>query len=111
MLSAALGACTLMTMRLYAERKGWAVNGLSVRVAHRKSSPDARDQFARTIHFDAVTEERREKLLSIAERCPVHLLIERGADVSTHVAEDELAAAASGGLHEQVIDELCSKAA
>ena len=112
MIGAALGGCTLMTMRLYAERKGWTLDGLSVRVTHRKSSPEARDQFERSIHFgEGITVEQRDKLLSIAERCPVHLLLERGADVSTSVAEAELASATGGGLHEQVIDELCSKAA
>ena len=110
MIAAALGACTLMTMRLYAERKGWTIVDLSVRVAHRKASPEARDQFERTVRFGDTTEEQRAKLLAIAERCPVHLLLERGADVITSVAEDELPGAVGGGLHEQVIDELCSKA-
>jgi putative redox protein len=100
-----------MTMKLYAERKGWIVEGLSVRVTHRKGSPEARDQFERLIHFGNVSDEQRERLLGIAERCPVHLLLERGSDVSTSVAETELAAAQGAGLHEQVIDELCSEAA
>jgi putative redox protein len=112
MLGAALSACTLMTMKLYAERKGWTLDGLSVRVSHRKSSPEARDQFERVIHFgDGISEEQRAKLLGIAERCPVHLLLERGSDVSTSVDELELAGAEGGGLHEQVIDELCKEAA
>jgi putative redox protein len=111
MLGAALGACTLMTMRLYGERKGWIVDGLSVRVSHRKNSPEARDQFERTIHFEDVSDEQRARLLAIAERCPVHLLLERGADVTTTVAETELAGAEGGGLHEQVISELCDEAA
>ena len=111
MIGAALGACTLMTMKLYAERKGWTLGDFSVRVIHHKSSPEARDRFERVIHLGDVTEEQRERLLGIAERCPVHLLLERGADVSTTVAEKELAGAVGGGLHEQVIDELCSEAA
>ena len=112
MIGAALGACTLMTMRLYAERKDWAVDGLRVRVAHRKLSPEARDQFDRTIRFaDEVTDEQRAKLLAIADRCPVELLLERGAEVTTSVAEAALPGAQGGGLHEQVIDELCTKAA
>jgi len=111
MLGAALSACTLMTMKLYAERKGWAVSDLSVRVTHRKTSPEARDQFERAIHFGEVTDEQRAKLLSIAARCPVHLLLERGSDVSTSVAGAELAGGEGGGLHEQVIDELCNEAA
>ena len=110
LLGSALSACTLMTMKLYADRKGWALDDVSVRVAHRKSSPEARDQFERTIHFGtALSDEQRTKLLSIAERCPVHLLLDRGADVSTSVAQEGLAAAECSGLHEQVIDELCKE--
>ena len=66
MLGAALGACTLMTMKLYAERKGWIVDGLSVRVTHRKGSPDARDQFERVIHFGNV---RRRAAREAARHC------------------------------------------
>ena len=110
LLGAALGACTLMTMKLYAERKGWKLGPLSVRVTHRKGSPDAKDRFDRMIQLGEVTDEQRERLLYIAERCPVHLLLERGAEVSTELTKAELPAAKSEGLHEQVIDELCREA-
>jgi len=111
MLCAALGACTLMTMKLYAERKGWNLEGLGVRVAHRKGSADARDQFERVIELGSANAEQRERLLYIAERCPVHLLLERGSDVSTSEAAEELEAPKAEGLHEKVIDELCRDAA
>jgi putative redox protein len=111
MLGAALGACTLMTSKLYASRKGWTLDRLSVRVSHRKDSPDARDRFERVIQLSGVTDEQRQKLLHIASRCPVHLLMERGAEVSTNITEAELPGAIGGGLHEQVIDELCRNAA
>jgi putative redox protein len=110
-LCAALGACTLMTMKLYAARKGWNLDGLAVRVAHRKGSPEARDQFERIIELGNASAEQRERLFSIAERCPVHLLLERGADVSTSEAEAELEAPKAEGLHEKLIDELCREAA
>ena len=106
-LCAALGACTIMTMELYAKKKGWALDGVDVRITHKKGSPDARDQFERVIHLPNVTDEQRTKLLSIAERCPVHLLLERGADVRTTFAEGELLGPKGEGLHERVIDELC----
>jgi putative redox protein len=109
MLGAALASCTLMTMKLYAERKGWTLDRLRVRVAHRKGSPEARDRFDRTIQLGDVTGEQREKLLNIAQRCPVHLLLERGAEVSTETTEAALPAAKSEGLHEQVIEELCNE--
>jgi putative redox protein len=110
LLEAALAACSLMTMKLYADRKGWTLDRASVRVAHRKGSPEARDRFDRTIQLGDVTDEQREKLLNIAQRCPVHLLLERGADVSTELTEAALEGAKSEGLHEQVIEELCSEA-
>ncbi len=111
LLGAALSACTLMTLKLYAQRKGWTLDRLSVRVTHKKGSPDARDRFERAIDLGEVTDEQRERLLDIAERCPVHLLLERGADVSTTIAEEPLAGPKEAGLHERVIDELCRDAA
>ena len=107
LLSAALAGCTVMTMKLYADRKGWKLDRLSVRVVHRKGSPDARDLFERAIQLGDVTDEQRERLLYIAGRCPVHLLLERGAEISTEFTTAELPAAKSDGLHEQLIDELC----
>jgi putative redox protein len=111
MLCAALGSCTLMTMMLYASRKGWELTGLAVRVAHRKGSPEARDQFERTIELGDANEEQRERLLYIAGRCPVHLLLERGADVATSEAVAQLGDPKAEGLHEKLIDELCRDAA
>lgn len=111
MLCAALGSCTLMTMKLYAARKGWQLSGLGVRVAHRKGSPEARDQFERTIELGEANAEQRERLLYIAERCPVHVLLERGAEVSTSEAAAELGIPKADGLHEKVIDEICRDAA
>ncbi len=110
MFSAALGACTLMTMELYAKRKGWTLDELKVRVAHRKGSPDARDHFERVIQFGTVTDEQRERLLAIAERCPVHLLLERGADVRTSDTRAELPAPKDEGVHKKIIDKLCEEA-
>ena len=49
MLCAALGACTVMTMELYAKRKGWTIEGINVRVTQKKGSPEARDAFERVI--------------------------------------------------------------
>lgn len=87
LLRAALGACTLMTMKLYAQRKGWVLDRLRVEVTHHPGSPAERDRFDRVLHLGNVTEEQRESLLKIAQRCPVHQLLGKGADVTVSLAE------------------------
>jgi len=109
LLCAALSACTLMTMRLYAKRKGWDIDGLSVRTSHEKGSADQRDRFDRVIESGNATEEQREALLKIAQRCPVDLLFERGADVTATFATGELPGAEPDTMHAQEVDELCSE--
>lgn len=106
---AALGACTVMTMRLYAERKGWDLSRMSVRVRHRKDSPGGRDRFERVLHLGEVTEEQRERLLHIAGRCPVHLMLEQGAAVDTQVSAAELPPGVAEGLHAEIIETLCDE--
>jgi uncharacterized OsmC-like protein len=86
--SARLAACTAMTMRLYAERKGLPLDRAHVVVEHEKqpgmTPPDC---FNRTITLDGpLDEEQRQKLLSIADRCPVDRTLVRGSDVVTHLA-------------------------
>lgn len=85
MLCAAMASCTLMTMKLYASRKGWTLDGLAVEVTHHKGS-GARDRFESVLELGNATSEQREALLKIAQRCPVHLLIESGADTPVAIA-------------------------
>ena len=110
LLCAALAACTLMTMKLYAKRKGWTLDRLAVRVTHEKGSADKRDRFDRLLELRNVTDEQREGLLEIAQRCPVHLLLERGADVTVTMTETALSAPHADCMHAQEIDELCREA-
>jgi putative redox protein len=87
LLSAALGACTAMTLRLYAERKGWPLERVQVSVRHRRASIEAKDSFERTISLEGpLDEDQRARLLTMAERCPVHRTFERGADIATALA-------------------------
>src|SRR4051812_35912242 len=106
LMSAALGACTLMTIRLYAARKAWPLEHVRVRVTHQRGALQARDAFAREIHLDGPLDaEQRARLKEIAERCPVHLSLERGADVTTRLVDAaEPLAARSGTLCAHMID-------
>src|SRR5262249_10626145 len=110
LLCAALGACTLMTMKLYATRKGWALGEFKVRVTHEKGSIDKRDRFDRVIELGDVTDEQRDGLLQIAQRCPVDLLLERGAEVTVTLANAKMPPAIPDCLHVQEVDELCNEA-
>jgi putative redox protein len=93
-LSAGLGACTSMTIRMYARRKGMALAHVSVDVTHdRVHAQDADgagakvDNFTRIITLEGdLTEAERTKLLEIADKCPVHKTLERSSTVTTQLA-------------------------
>lgn len=91
LLAAALGACTTMTLRLYADRKGIPLTGVRASVDHtRLESPEGpRDRFTRVLRFDGpLSEEQRVRLLEIAGKCPVHRTLERGSEVETQTEQD-----------------------
>lgn len=72
---AGLGACTSMTLRMYAERKGLALTRIAVALSHEKIEVDGtwRDHVRRTITLEGdLTGEERQRLLDIAGKCPTH---------------------------------------
>ena len=82
-LLAALGACTGMTIRMYAQSKGWPLEEVVVRLSHQKihaedcSDCDEKarqiDSIERELEFHGeLDESQRQRLLEIAGRCPVH---------------------------------------
>lgn len=94
LLSTALAACTSMTLRLYADRKEWPLDAVRVDVRHKKvhvedcencDKPSARiDMFERQIYaFGPLDEPQRQRLLEIADRCPVHRTLTSEVRVST----------------------------
>ena len=84
LLGAALGACTAMTCRMYADRKGWPLERVSVEVGHTGKTPTAKDRFVREIGFEGLLDaEQHKRLLEIAEHCPVHRTLGEGATIVT----------------------------
>ena len=84
LLGAGLGACTAMTMRLYADRKGWPLERVVVEVGHAAKTASAPDHFTRKIGFGGGLDEAQQaRLLEIADRCPVHRTLTESATVST----------------------------
>ena len=92
-LAAGLGACTSMTIRMYARRKGWPLAHVSVDVTHDKvhaqdagGSTNGIDHFLRRITLEgALNADQRARLMEIADKCPVHRTLEHGARVRTEL--------------------------
>lgn len=94
-LAIALGACTAMTVRLYADFKKLPLTRVQVSVRHGKryaddckdcaeDKPVKIDHFDRTIRFEGeLDEQTRRKLLEIADKCPVHNTLEAGSRIIT----------------------------
>jgi len=75
-LIAALGACTIITLPLYAARKGWAIGPVQVRVSMDVPGGDQPAHIEQIVHIPAELDaERRERLEQIAGRCPIHRLL------------------------------------
>jgi putative redox protein len=92
LLSAALGTCTVLTTRLYANRKGWPLTRVSARVARVAPAVGGRDLFERVLILQGDLDEgQRARLLDIASRCPVSRTLERGSDVTISAATGEAA--------------------
>ena len=83
LLAAALGACTSMTVRMYAEQKSWPLRRVSVELKHDKvhaadcaecETKDGRiDRIERVLTLEGELDEaQRQRLLEIADKCPVH---------------------------------------
>lgn len=100
LLASALAACTTMTLRLYAQHKGWPVTGIRTSVGHQRQGADnLRDVFKRSISFEGNLEpDQRSRLLEIADRCPVHRTLATGADVET-VSRENVARSGSAADH------------
>ncbi len=100
LLLAALGTCTAMTMKMYADRKGWAFEGTQIHVTHERNHEEDMDHTmeeegmqVQALHRriavlgDELTDEQRAKIIAIADKCPVHKTLEGHLHVHTKAGD------------------------
>jgi len=96
-LFAALASCVSMTLRMYADRKEWPVERIGVVAFRERVSIEADDDSGIPVRVDQITcevdllgdlsAEQRERLRQIADRCPVHRMLESGNRMATRLLD------------------------
>ncbi len=96
LVAAGLGACTAMTLQMYAKRKKWDLKEVTVHIDHKKDYTtdvaDCENNKSKIDHFDRVLEiqgnleeTQQQKLLEIADKCPVHRTLHSDVIVKTSI--------------------------
>jgi putative redox protein len=86
LLCSSLAACTLMTLRMYADRKQWPLDAAEVEVAYATDKETKQTVFTRKLElFGPLDTEQYDRLLDIANKCPIHKVLSNPIEIQTEL--------------------------
>ncbi len=84
LLSSALAACTLITLRMYADRKGWNLTDAKVEITFDWDEEKSKSVINRKVAlFGTLDDAQRERLLKVANGCPIHKILSNPIEIET----------------------------
>ena|SRR6218665_30823 len=88
LLASSLVACTCATLRMYADRKEWGVEKINVEVTLERNPKEEMTSFVRQITIEGeITSEQEARLLLIANKCPVHQILNHKIEIETTLSK------------------------
>ena len=88
LLAGSLAACTVITLRMYADRKGWPLESVVAHVDYTSDPASKRSLFTMKLILNgSLTTEQRTRLLEMADRCPIHRALQNPIDFETALVE------------------------
>jgi putative redox protein len=83
-LLASLGSCTAITLRMYADRKGWDLQKIDISLSSEKGENNSTDIKRSVTLSGNLTTEQRTRLMQVANACPVHKILSNPINISTN---------------------------
>ena len=84
LLAAALGSCTIITLKMYANHKGWDLTDVKIDVTFDWIAETSKSVFTRKIELIGnLSNEQKDRLLKIADKCPVHKVLTNPTEIET----------------------------
>jgi putative redox protein len=84
LLASSLGACTAITLRMYANRKGWDLTDAKVAITFEWDAENSKSVIKRNIAlFGTLDDTQRARLLTIANSCPIHKILTNPIEIET----------------------------